>query len=215
MRLILVDDSLLFREGLARLLVERGHDVLLQRSEPSTLLADVEQHQPDLVLLDIRMPPSFTTEGLTTASQLREAHPKVAVLLLSQYVDAAHAVTLLAANTGSIGYLLKDRVTELNELHDAMDRVASGGTVVDAEVVTTLLQHQVLTGRLAPLTDRERDVLELMAQGRSNGAIARALSLGGKTVETYVGNIFSKLGIAPGPDDHRRVLAVLVLLRQT
>jgi DNA-binding NarL/FixJ family response regulator len=214
-RLILVDDSLLFREGLARLLVELGHEVLLQLSEPSTLLTAVEQQGPDLVLLDIRMPPTFTTEGLVTAAALREAHPGVAVLLLSQYVDAAHAITLLAANTGGIGYLLKDRVTQLDDLHDAMERVSSGGTVIDPEVVTTLLQHQVRTGLLAPLTNRERAVLELMAQGRSNGAIARALSLGAKTVETHVGNIFHKLGIAPGPDDHRRVLAVLVLLRQT
>lgn len=213
MRLLLVDDSLLFREGMARLLEDRGHEVVAQLGDAAELLSAVDEHCPELVVLDIRMPPTFSTEGIEAAVEVRTRFPGVAVLLLSQYVEVAHAITLLTGGHGRVGYLLKDRVSELNELNDALERIASGGSVIDPEVVSVLLTHQQRSGVLDALTERERDVLELMAQGRSNSAIARQLHLSERTVETHVGRIFSKLGIAEGPDDHRRVLAVLAHLR--
>lgn len=213
MRLILADDSTLFRRGLAALLAEAGHQVVAQHGDATGLLDSVAAQQPDIAIVDIRMPPTGTTEGLLAAIDIREREPNVGVLVLSQYVETTHAIRLLSASAAGVGYLLKDRVGEVTELVDALIRIASGGTVVDPEVVKILIGHKDRVGRLERLTNRERDVLALMAEGRSNAAISRDLFLGGKTVETYVSNIFSKLDIALAADDHRRVLAVLTYLR--
>jgi DNA-binding NarL/FixJ family response regulator len=212
-RLILADDSTLFRRGLAALLSEAGHEILAQHGTADGLLDSAAIHRPDVAIVDIRMPPTGTTEGLLAAIEIREREPEVGVLVLSQYVETTHAVRLLSANAGRVGYLLKDRVGEVTELLDALARVASGGTVIDPEVVRVLIGHTQRVGRLERLTNRERDVLALMAEGRSNTAISRHLFLGAKTVETYVSNIFTKLDIIPASDDHRRVLAVLTYLR--
>jgi len=213
MRLVLADDSTLFRHGLAALLREFGHDIVAQTGDAESLLDAVAALDPDIAIVDIRMPPTRTTEGLVAAIEIRARQPHVGVLMLSQYVETTHALKLLTAGTSGVGYLLKDRVGETTELVDALARIAAGGTVVDSEVVTVLMAHKVRAGRLERLTRRELDVLALMAEGRSNLAISRRLFLGVKTVETHVGNIFSKLDIAVGPDDNRRVLAVLAYLR--
>jgi DNA-binding NarL/FixJ family response regulator len=213
MRLILADDSTLFRRGLAALLAEAGHDIVAQSGDAQTLLDSVAAHGPDIAVVDIRMPPTGTTEGLLATIDIRERQPGVGVLVLSQYVETTHAIRLLSSGAGRIGYLLKDRVGEVTELLDALNRIAAGGTVIDPEVVTVLMAGKERAGRLDQLTGRERDVLALMAEGRSNAAISRQLFLGARTVETHVGNIFTKLDIAIGTDDHRRVLAVLAFLR--
>jgi DNA-binding NarL/FixJ family response regulator len=213
MRLVLADDSTLFRRGLAALLGEAGHDVVAQSADAQSLLDSVAGLSPDVAVVDIRMPPTGTTEGLLAAIEIRERQPDVGVLVLSQYVETTHALKLLTASTSGVGYLLKDRVGEVTELFDALSRIAAGGTVIDPEVVTVLIRHKARTGRLERLTGRERDVLALMAEGRSNMAIARQLFLGTKTVETHVSSIFTKLDIAVGADDNRRVLAVLAYLR--
>jgi DNA-binding NarL/FixJ family response regulator len=210
---VLADDSALFRQGVAALLTDAGHDVVAQAGDAAIAVAAVDALSPDLVVLDIRMPPTHTTEGLLAAIELREQRPDVGVLLLSQYVETTHAVRLLSASSRRVGYLLKDRVSDLRELTDAMERIDGGGTVIDPEVVSVLLGHRERAGRLDRLTDRERDVLRLMAEGRSNSAIAAALHLGHKTIETHVGNVFAKLDIHAAPHDHRRVLAVLAYLR--
>lgn len=211
MRVILAEDSLLFREGLARLLAELGIQVVAQSGSTAQLMQLVAMHQPMVVVLDIRMPPTHTDEGLVAAVEIRRAHPKVGVLLLSQYVETQLVLSLLQEG-GGVGYLLKDRVADLEAFSSAITTVARGGSVVDPEVVSTLVSSR-RRDPLDQLTDREKDVLRLMAEGRSNQAISERLFLSPKTIEAHVTAIFSKLDLDPTPNDHRRVLAVLTYLR--
>ena len=213
MRVILADDSLLLREGLARILAEVGFTVTGQAADVDELLRLVQECEPDAVVVDIRMPPSYTDEGIRAAHEIRRLHPGVGVLVLSQYLQTAYAMKLLGQGTSGLGYLLKDRVTDLEEFAEAVRRVSRGGSVVDPDVVARLVGRRRENDPLGELTRRERDVLALMAEGRSNEAIAERLSMGDRTVETHVGRIFSKLGLAAAADDHRRVLAVLAYLR--
>jgi DNA-binding NarL/FixJ family response regulator len=212
-RVVLADDSVLFREGLARLLAEAGHDVAAQIGDAETLSELIANHEPDIVIVDIKMPPTHTNEGLVAAAQIREEYAGIAVLVLSQYVETHHAMKLLADGASSIGYLLKDRVTDPNELNDAIARLCAGGAVIDPYIVTQLMRRQRTNDPMERLSERERDVLALMAEGRSNNAVAERLYLTVKTVESHVRNIFMKLDLAETPDDHRRVLAVLSYLR--
>ena len=211
-RVVLADDSVLFREGLARVLAENGFSVAGQAGDADGLLAAVERDAPDVVVTDIRMPPTYTSEGLQAAQRIRAGHPGVGVLVLSQYVETLHAVKLLQDAPQRVGYLLKDRVCDIAEFTNAVRRVARGGSVIDPEVVARLLRRGG-GGALEVLTRRERDILALMAQGRSNIAIGAQLFLSPKTVETHIRAIFDKLGLLPAPDDHRRVLAVITYLR--
>lgn len=213
MRVAVADDAVLFREGLARLLETSGFDVVGRAGDAGQLLALVETKQPDIAITDIRMPPSHTTEGLEAAVQIRERHRGVAVLLLSQYVETTHALRLLERGAGRIGYLLKDRVSDVGEFTDAVRRVGSGGSAIDPDVVAELVSRRRRRDRVGDLTDRERDVLKLMAEGRSNSAIGSSLHLSEKTVEGHVRSIFMKLELEPTDEDHRRVLAVLTYLR--
>jgi DNA-binding NarL/FixJ family response regulator len=214
-RLVLADDSALFREALAAALAVAGHAVVGQAADADELRALVEQHSPDVAIVDVRMPPTRTTEGLDAAVLIREAAPSVGLLILSHDVQTQHVVRLLRDSPEGVGYLLKDRVTNLAEFLDAVERVAAGGSVIDPEVVSTLLGRARPRGALDELTARERDVLELMAEGRSNQAIANGLGLTERTVEANVRVILSKLGLEPDVADHRRVLAVLAYLRGT
>jgi DNA-binding NarL/FixJ family response regulator/class 3 adenylate cyclase len=212
-RTVIADDSALFREGVARLLTDNDFLVVGQAADADELVEAVATAEPDVVVTDIRMPPSHTTEGLEAARRIREEHPSVGVLVLSQYVEARHAMRLFRETPEGVGYLLKDRVADIGEFVDAVRRVARGGSAIDPEVVGHLLQGHGEGSTLDTLTDREREILALMAEGRSNEAICGRLFLSPKTVETHVGSIFSKLGLLPGTDDHRRVLAVLMYLR--
>lgn len=212
-RVVLADDSVLFREGLARVLAEKGFMVAGQAGDADGLHAAVELETPDLVVTDIRMPPTNTNEGLLAAQRIRAEHPGTGVLVLSQYVETRQAVRLLQNAPHRIGYLLKDRVSDIAEFTDAVRRIARGGSVIDPEVVAQLLRRRGEDSALADLTGREREILALMAQGRSNRAIGERLFLSPKTVETHVGAIFTKLGLLPAADDHRRVLAVITYLR--
>src|SRR6266545_2981736 len=212
-RVVLADDSVLFREGLARVLAENGFMVAGQAGDADGLHAAVELETPDLVVTDIRMPPTNTNEGLLAAQRIRAEHPGTGVLVLSQYVETRQAVRLLQNAPHRIGYLLKDRVSDIAEFTDAVRRIARGGSVIDPEVVAQLLRRRGEDSALADLTGREREILALMAQGRSNRAIGERLFLSPKTVETHVGAIFTKLGLLPAADDHRRVLAVITYLR--
>jgi DNA-binding NarL/FixJ family response regulator len=211
LRVAVADDSVLLREGLVRVLGDAGLDVVGAFGDAESLLAALPDLEPDAVVLDVRMPPTFRDEGVRAAIELRRRHPEVAILLLSQYVEVAYAQELLAAGTGGIGYLLKDRVISLDEVRDALERVAAGGTVLDPEVITQLMARRV--DPLAALTAREREVLELMAQGRTNAAIAASLFIGVGAVEKHISAIFAKLGLDAADGDHRRVLAVLAWLQ--
>jgi len=212
-RVIVAEDSPLLREGLARLLGDAGVVVTQTVADARTLLAGVAAEQPDVVLTDIRMPPTFTDEGLTAAVEIRNRYPDVAVLVLSQYSEAAYAERLLRDGATRVGYLLKDRVNDVATLYDALVRVAGGESVIDPEVVRTLVARPRQQNPLDRLTERERDVLALMAEGRSNQGIADRLHLSAKTVETHVGAIMAKLDLPDTPDDNRRVAAVVRYLR--
>ncbi len=213
MRIVLAEDSVLLREGLVRLLTEAGHDVVAAVDDAEAIVPAVADHRPDVAIVDVRMPPTFTDDGLRAAVAAREAVPGVGVLVLSQYVEESYARDLLADGRGGVGYLLKDRVQDLESLEDALARVAGGGTALDPDVVAQLLVHRRTTDPLAALTAREREVLGLMAEGRSNAAIAETLVVSPGAVEKHVGNVFTKLDLPPSDTDHRRVLAVLTWLR--
>ena len=215
MRVAVADDGVLFRRGLVHLLVKEGIEVVAEVGNADELIRAVESTAPDVVLIDIRMPPTHTVEGLDAAAAIRRSRPKTGVILLSQYVEPHAAMSLLSEGTGGIGYLLKDHVTDPAALVDAIIRVANGGAVIDPSVVAQLLLKQRRHDPLESLTSRERAVLALMAEGRSNQAVAARLFLSEKTVESHVGRILSKLGIGIEPDDHRRVLAVLTHLRSS
>ena len=212
MRVVVADDAVLFREGLARVLTESGFEVSGTAGDGRSLLELVRADPPDVVVVDIRMPPTHTTEGLDAARTIREDHPEVAVLVLSAHVEADYALRLIEAGAVRAGYLLKERVADLDELGDAVRRVAAGGLVIDPSVVAHLVARRRVRDPLDDLTDRERDVLAVMAEGRSNQAICERLSLSPKTVEAYVRGVFTKLGLEQGVDDNRRVLAVLAFL---
>jgi DNA-binding NarL/FixJ family response regulator len=212
LRVVVADDSVLLREGLVRLLGESGVTVVAAYPDADQLLAALEADAPDLIVLDVRMPPTFRDEGVRAAIRARELKPTVGILLLSQYVEVAYAQELLSAGTGGVGYLLKDRVASLTELKDAIDRIASGGTVLDPEVVAQLIGRR--HDPLATLTPREREVLALMGEGRTNTAIASALVIGTGAVEKNVTSIFQKLALDDSGTDHRRVLAVLTWLQR-
>jgi DNA-binding NarL/FixJ family response regulator len=208
------DDSLLFREGLVRLLNETGFDVIGQAGDAEALLTLLETAEsgPEVAIVDIRMPPTHTVEGLEAALRIRSDRPEVGVLVLSQYVETHHAMKLVGDGKGGTGYLLKDRIADLEEFADAVRRVANGGSAIDPEVIARLVRSAG-TQPLDLLSDREREILGLMAEGRSNQAIAERLVLTEKTVESHVRSIFTKLDLYPTPDDNRRVLAVLTYLR--
>jgi DNA-binding NarL/FixJ family response regulator len=212
LRVVVADDSVLLREGLVRVLGESGVTVVAAYGDADQLLEALEADAPDLIVLDVRMPPTFRDEGVRAAIRARQLRPNVGILLLSQYVEVAYAQELLSAGTGGVGYLLKDRVASLAELKDAIDRIASGGTVLDPEVVAQLIGRR--HDPLASLTPREREVLALMGEGRTNTAIARALVIGTGAVEKNVTSIFQKLGLDESGTDHRRVLAVLAWLQR-
>lgn len=212
-RVVLVDDAPLFRAGVAALLSEQGITVVAELGDASLLRDAVDRHEADVAVLDVRMPPTFTTEGLEAARELRSARPGVGVLVLSQYAETRHAVSLLRESGAGVGYLLKERVSDAEDLADAIRRVGAGGTAVDPDLVRTALGPSRALGALTRLTTREHDVLELMTRGLSNPAIARTLSLTSKTVETHVRHIFIKLDLPADADQERRVLAVLTSLR--
>jgi DNA-binding NarL/FixJ family response regulator len=210
---VIAEDNVLLREGLTRLLQESGFEVSGQAGDAEDLIRKVGAHHPDVAVVDVRMPPTHTDEGLRAARKIRTDHPGTAVLVLSQYVEEAYALELLSESTERTGYLLKDRVGDVDTFVDAVRRVAGGGSALDPEVVSLLLGRRRREDPLEPLTPREREVLGLMAEGRSNAAIAEALVVTERAVEKHVTSIFSKLNLVPTTEDHRRVLAVLAYLR--
>ncbi|MFG3048973.1 LuxR C-terminal-related transcriptional regulator [Streptomyces sp. NPDC048202] len=217
MRVVIAEDSVLLREGLTRLLTDLGHEVVAGVADAEALLATIAELAgrdalPDVVVADVRMPPTHTDEGVRAAVELRGRHPELGVLVLSQYVEERYATELLAGSSRGVGYLLKDRVADVREFVAAVERVASGGTALDPEVVAQLLGRSRKQDVLAALTPREREVLGLMAEGRTNSAVARQLVVSDGAVEKHVSNIFMKLGLTPSDGDHRRVLAVLTYL---
>ncbi len=213
MRVAIAEDTMLMREGLARLLGEAGCEVVAATADARSLLREVALTAPDVAVVDIRMPPSHSDEGITAARQIRREHPAVAVLVLSQYLESEYAMRLIREEPGHLGYLLKERVTELSVLVDALARVTAGECVVDAAIVDRLLRRPRAPGPLDTLTARESQVLALMAEGRSNAAIATLLELSAKTVESHIRQILRKLDLEDSDQDHRRVLAVLTHLR--
>ena len=208
MRVVIADDSVLIRAGVVRVLELSGHEVVAETGDGITLLAAVEQHRPDAVVADVRMPPTFKDEGIVAAVRIRERFPATAVLVLSQFVEERYATDLLARDTTRVGYLLKDRVADIDSFIEALERVAAGGTALDPEVVAQLLVRRP-TDPLDRLTPRERDVLALMAEGRANAAIAEVLAVSESAVGKHINNIFMKLDLQPDDLGHRRVLAVL------
>src|SRR6478736_4089859 len=214
-RVVIADDSVLLREGLVRLLEDSGFEVAAQAGDAEDLLRKVGAHKPDVAVVDVRMPPTHTDEGLQAARKIRSEHPDTAVLVLSQYVEEAYALELLSESSERTGYLLKDRVADVETFTDAVRRVARGGSALDPEVVALMLGRRRRTDPLAALTPREREVLGLMAEGRSNAAMAAALVVSERAVEKHVTGIFSKLNLPLAAQDHRRVLAVLAFLRSS
>jgi DNA-binding NarL/FixJ family response regulator len=213
-RIVIAEDTVLLREGLAGLLEDAGHDVLARVGDAEALLAVVAEHEPELAIVDVRMPPTYDDEGMRAAAEIRREHPGTAVLVLSQHVEGRHALDLVGSGAG-FGYLLKDRVLDVDEFLEAAERVSRGGSALDPEVVKHLLSPSHGDETLSALTPREREVLGLMAEGRTNAGIAKALWLTEKTVETHVSSILGKLGLEQSADNHRRVLAVLAYLRAT
>jgi DNA-binding NarL/FixJ family response regulator len=213
MRIVIAEDSAVVRAGLAEILADSGHQVLAAVGNAGDLLAAVARYRPDAAVVDVRMPPGYTDEGLRAAIAVRRDHPETGVLVFSQYIETRYAADLLGAAPGGgaagVGYLLKDRVGDVEEFVEALSRVAAGGTALDPEVVTQLLRASRPDTGIGSLTARERDVLALMAEGRSNGAIAGTLVISERAVEKYIASIFSKFGLPPSNSDHRRVLAVL------
>jgi DNA-binding NarL/FixJ family response regulator len=212
-RVVIAEDSVLLREGVAKLLEDEGFELVGRAGDADELLLKVRSYEPDVAVVDVRMPPTHTDEGARAAVTIREQHPDVGVLLLSQVVEATFALQLFSESPAGFGYLLKDRVLDVDDFVEAVRRVARGGTVVDPNVVAELLGRRRPNDPVASLTTRERGVLELMAEGRSNSGIGNKLFLSPKTVEAHVHAIFTKLGLMPAADDHRRVLAVLAYLR--
>ncbi|MEU0933560.1 response regulator transcription factor [Embleya sp. NPDC005971] len=212
MRVVIAEDSVLLRDGLSRLLTARGHEVVGEVGDAEQLVAVAGKLRPDVCVVDVRMPPTHTDEGIRAAVRMRATLPEVGVLVLSQYVEEQYATELLAGNTSGVGYLLKDRVADVGDFVAAVERVASGGTALDPEVVSQLLGRSRKRDVVERLTPREREVLGLMAEGRTNAAVAQALVVSDGAVEKHVSNIFGKLGLAPSDTDHRRVLAVLAYL---
>ncbi|MDX6376766.1 MAG: hypothetical protein QOE98_1069 [Gaiellaceae bacterium] len=212
MRVVIADDAVLVREGVARLLREAGLDVVGQAEDGETLLANVRDQRPDVAIVDIRMPPSHTDEGLRAAREIRSRYPRTGVLVLSQYLEPTYAMRLIEHTPGGVGYLLKERVARVEQLVDSIQRVAAGECVIDRAVVDDLLGSRA-SDPVAQLTRREREILALMAEGRSNQGICRELWLSPKTVETHCRSVFAKLGMVGGAEDNRRVLAVLAYLR--
>jgi DNA-binding NarL/FixJ family response regulator len=213
MRVVVADDEVLLREGLARLLTETGFEVVGKAGDPDQLLAMVRHTRPDVAIVDIKMPPTHTDEGLVAAEEINRLDPSVGVLVLSHYLESRYAMRLLQQHPGRVGYLLKERVSDVAVLTDAVRRVAEGECVIDPTIVGRLMARQRDSGPLTQLTDREREVLALMAEGHSNQGICDKLVLSPKTVEAHVSQIFSKLGLRDAPGHHRRVLAVLTFLR--
>ena len=212
LRIVLAEDSMLLREGLVRLFDEAGFEIVASFGDADSLLARIDDLHPDLAVLDVRMPPSFRDEGVRAAVQLRRTHPSIGILLLSQYAEQQYATELLAAGDSGVGYLLKDRISSLDELQEAVTRIAAGGTVLDEQVVRQMFARR--RDPLEALTPRERDVLGLMAEGRTNQGIANSLVVGVGSVEKHVTSIFAKLGIDDTGSSHRRVLAVLTWLQR-
>jgi DNA-binding NarL/FixJ family response regulator len=213
MRVVVADDSVLLREGVVRLLEENGFEVVGQAGDAEDLIRKVRAHKPDVAVVDIRMPPTNTDDGLRAALEIRAELPDTGVLVLSQYVEEGYALDLVGDSAGGVGYLLKDRVADVDRFVDSVRRVADGGSALDPEVVSQLVGRARRDDPIDELTPREREVLELMAEGRSNSAIAEHMVVTERAVEKHVTSIFGKLGLAPAPEDHRRVLAVLAFLR--
>ncbi|MGD0559142.1 MAG: response regulator transcription factor [Streptosporangiaceae bacterium] len=212
MRIVIAEDAAVIRAGLTEILTDRGHEIVSAVGDAEALRDAVSAQKPDVAIIDVRMPPSHTDEGLRAAIAIRREHPDVGILVFSQYIETRYAAELLATRSGGVGYLLKDRVANVAEFTDAIARVAAGGTAFDPEVVSGLLNASRHASALAVLTTREQDVLGLMAEGRSNSAIADHLVVSERAVEKHISNIFSKLGLPPSDSDHRRVLAVLAYL---
>ena len=212
MRVIVADDSVLLREGVTRVLEEAGFEVVGQAGDGEELMRKAKAHKPDVAVIDIRMPPTHTDEGLRAARAIREELPETGVLVLSQYMEEGYALELLGDDAAGVGYMLKDRVSDLDRFSDAIRRVGEGGSALDPEVVSQMLGRRRVEDPLQELTPREREVLGLMAEGRSNQAIADALVISERAVEKHVTSIFTKLNLAPAAEDHRRVLAVLAFL---
>jgi DNA-binding NarL/FixJ family response regulator len=212
-RVVIADDSVIVREGIASILARAGVDVAAQASNADELMDEVDAHRPDVAIVDIRMPPTHTDEGLRAAHALRERHPGLGIMILSQFVEVGIATRLLAENPEGLGYVLKDRVADVDEFNRTLERVAEGGSALDPQIVTRLLSAERETGPIAALTPREREVLELIAEGRSNPAIAEHLGITLRSAEKHVSSVFAKLDLPADGGDHRRVLAVLRFLR--